>query len=124
MRRCALLLAVVLVLTGCRRQLLYTPEVQVLPTVVNYGGVVRLRMYGAEIASYRFMGALPGPEGTWLVRLDPVMLRFVASHGQLAIRPGDMIPLGSAMVVLVKFVRISPGELELTPVGVYNNKER
>jgi hypothetical protein len=122
MRRIVLLVAVLL-LTGCRPRPLYTPEAQVTPAAVGFGGIVRLKLYGAEIVSYQFLGAVPGPDGTWLVRLNPITLRVLNTQGQLVARPGDVLPMGAGPAIRVRFVRIEPTELELEAVDVYREHE-
>lgn len=121
MRRIGALL-VLLCLSGCGRQVL-VPEVQVRPNVVGFGSHFSVRLYGAEISDYRFMGALPAPGGGWHVRIDPVYLGLWNQPAQLYVREGDILPLGTNPSVLVQFELIRTSELRLRAVEVYRPHE-
>lgn len=110
---------VFLLTTGCRAQELYTPAVQVRPESVGYGSLFSVRLYGAVITNYRFMGARQGQDGTWTVRIDPVQLRMFTQPAEFTVRPGDILPLGPDPSILVRFSDIQPTRLMLTAVAVY-----
>lgn len=105
-------------LAGCVRVPLYTPIAQVLPETVGFGSVINVRMYGSKLAAYRFMGAKRGQDGTWEVRLDPMETMGFAD-AEVAIREGDVLPLGPLPSVDVRFERISPTELGVKAVGIH-----
>ncbi len=115
----ALVLGVVLT-AACSPRPLVAPEVLVRPGVVGLGSQVSVRLYGAEIANYRFMGAVPISDGIWIVRLDPVRLGMQLEPAQVGVRTGDIVPLGENPAVQVEFVTINPTELVLRAVSVHS----
>lgn len=124
MKAITLLLSLML-LTGCTYQLpVYTPEIMVRPEVVGHGAHFSLRLWGAEIVDYAFLGATQRPDGSWSVRLDPVLLGLFNQESLVTVREGDILPLGPGPAILVKFLSISPTELKLRAVGVRAPSER
>ncbi|HEY3367490.1 MAG TPA: hypothetical protein VGK74_20735 [Symbiobacteriaceae bacterium] len=115
----ALVLAGVALLSGCRPQPLYTPEVQVRPESIGYGAHFAVRLYGGAIARYRFLGASQGPDGVWTVRIAPLDLGFWTQSAEFTVRTGDALPLGPDPAVLVAFQEIHPTRLTLHAVKVY-----
>jgi hypothetical protein len=114
-----------LFLTGCTYRLpLYTPEVLVRPGVVGHAAHVSVRFWGAEVADYRFMGAVQQPDGAWVVRLDPVWMGIFSQESNMTVREGEILPLGPGPAVRVQFVSISATELTLRAVDVHIDKER
>lgn len=108
-----------MLLSGCTyHRPLLPPETDLRPKVVGYGAHFSVRIYSAEIADYRFMGAVPGPDGSWLVRIDPVYLGIWNQPAQVAARPGDILPLGPTPSVLVQFEAINTSQLVLKAVGI------
>jgi hypothetical protein len=104
-------------LAGCVRVKLYTPTAHVVPNAVGFGAVFDVRLYGAKIAAYRFMGARVGPDGTWQVRLDPLETMGFAD-AEVTVREGDVLPLGPMPSVNVLFEQIGPTELTVKAVGI------
>jgi hypothetical protein len=117
MRIAGLLLALLLT-AGCARWPMYAPEFAVLPATVNYGSAISVRLYGAEICDYRFMGAVPGPDGSWIVRMDPMFGGIFSVPAHLAVRKGDVLGLGPGPVVMVQFVEVASSRLVLRAVAV------
>lgn len=119
MRKLILLLALCL-LTGCSYRLpVYVPDVQIRPSRVGHGAHFSVRLWGAEIADYAFMGASQQPDGAWLVRIDPVFLGMIRQASSITVREGDILPLGPGPAVLVEFVALGPTEIQLRAVGVH-----
>lgn len=115
-----LLTVVAVMLTaGCVRRPLLTPEVDVRPNLVAYGAHFSVRLYGAEVGDYRFMGAVPGPDGMWIVRIDPVLLGVWNQPASIAVRQGEVLPLGPAPSVMVQFVEITSSQLILRATEVH-----
>jgi hypothetical protein len=102
---------------------LYTPIVHVVPNTVGYGAVFNVRLYGAKIAAYRFMGARVGPDGAWEIRLDPLETLGFAD-AEITVREGDVLPLGTLPSVDVRFERVGPTELTVKAVGIHSLEDQ
>jgi hypothetical protein len=121
--RSIIVLITLLLLNGCTYRLpVYTPDLLVLPEVVTHGGHFSIRLWGAEVADYRFMGAVKQPDGKWTVRLDPVWLGLVSQESNVTVRQGEILPLGSGPSVFVEFVSITATQLTLRAVDVHKAK--
>ncbi|HWI63890.1 MAG TPA: hypothetical protein VNT75_18805 [Symbiobacteriaceae bacterium] len=90
---------------------------------MGYGATISIRSYGSELMAFRFMGAVPGPDGSWTVRLDPFFFPAYAP-GAIRVQAGDVLPLGPHPSVNVKFEQIGPTELVLKATGIHTLQEQ
>lgn len=102
---------------------MYTPVVNVYPRTVGYGAQLSVRIYGAKIGAYRFMGAKKGPDGAWEVRLDPLETMGFAD-AEITVREGAVLPLGPLPSVDILFERIGPTELTVRAVGIHSMEDQ
>lgn len=99
------------------------PAAHVWPEHVGYGSTVSVRAFGTELMAYRFMGAVPGPDGRWIIRLDPFLVaRYEPSH--IVADEGEVLPLGPIPSVDVKFMQITSTELTLRGLRVHEIQEQ
>gem|GEM_PF-3629737 len=110
-------------MAGCAPRRLYAPAAHVWPEHVGYGGTVSVRAFGSELMSYRFMGAIPAPDGSWIIRLEPLLVgRF--EPGQITADEGDIVRMGPIPSIDVKFMRIATTELTLRALRIHDMQEQ
>lgn len=110
-------------MAGCAPRRLYAPAAHVRPEHVGYGGTVSVRAFGSELMTYRFMGAVPAPDGSWIIQLEPLLVGQY-QMAQITADEGDIVRLGPIPSIDVKFMRITSTELTLRALRIHDMQEQ